>query len=153
MKAIKLQLANKTLLKHSAPQWERAPKGHISLRGTDPEAQPSPYIRATWTGKRVGAVRTIAVQAAYNRQNLFFRLEWPDKTHNPDFGDGLVFPDAAAILFPGEGDPPLARMGSPAEGIEAWYWRANREDGERLTFHGFATEKPQTDQLVATSAS
>ncbi len=152
MEAIKLQLANKTLLKHSAPQWKRAPISHVALRGTDPEAQPSSYVRAVWAGKRVGAVRTISVQAAYNRQNLFFRLEWPDRTHNPDYGDGLAFPDAAAVLFPGDGDPPLARMGSPADGIDAWYWRANREEGEILTFHGFATEEPQADQFVVTSA-
>ncbi len=152
MEAIKLQLANSTLLKHSAPQWKRAPLGHVSMRGTDPETQPSPYVRATWAGKRVGAVRTISVQAAYNRQNLFFRLEWPDKTHNPDYGDGLVFPDAAAVLFPGEGDPPLARMGSAAAGIDAWYWRANRKEGESLTFHGFATEEPKAVQFVVTSA-
>ena len=98
MEAIKLQLANRTLLKHSAPQWKRAPLEHVALRGTDPETQPSPYVRAVWAGKRVGAVRTISVQAAYNRQNLFFRLEWPDATHNPDYGDGLVFPDAAANI-------------------------------------------------------
>ena len=152
MEAIKLQLANRTLLKHSAPQWKRAPLEHVALRGTDPETQPSPYVRAVWAGKRVGAVRTISVQAAYNRQNLFFRLEWPDATHNPDYGDGLVFPDAAAVLFPGDGDPPLARMGSPAAGIDAWYWRANREDGESLAFHGFATEEPQANQFVVTSA-
>lgn len=152
MKAIKLQLANKTLLKHSAEQWKRAPQGDVTLQSTDPEAQPSPYVRAVWSGKRVGAVRTISVQAAYNRQNLFFRLEWPDPTHNADYGDGLAFPDAAAVLFPGDGDPPLARMGSPAAGIDAWYWRANREAGESLAFHGFATEKPQPDQFVVTSA-
>lgn len=152
MEAIKLQLANSTLLKHATPQWKHAPQGHVSLRGTDPEAQPSRYIRTIWSGKRVGVVRTISVQAAYNRQNLFFRLEWSDPTHNPDYGDGLVFPDAAAVLFAGNGDPPLARMGSTAAGIDAWYWRANREQGESLAFHGFATEEPQANQFVVTSA-
>lgn len=152
MDAIKLQLANKTLLKPSIPQWRRAPLGHVALRGTDPEAQPSPYVRAAWAGKRVGAVRTISVQAAYNRQSLFFRLEWPDPTHNPDYGDGLVFPDAAAVLFPANGDAPLDRMGSPAAGIDAWYWRANRNVGECLALHGFATEEPQANQSVVTAA-
>jgi len=152
MEAIKLQLANRTLLKHSSPQWKRAPLQDVALQATDPEAQPSPYVRAAWAGKRVGAVRTISVQAAYNRQNLFFRLEWPDPTHDADYGDGLVFPDAAAVLFPGDGDPPLAQMGSPAAGIDAWYWRANRDEGESLAFHGFATEEPQAAQFVVTSA-
>ncbi len=152
MEAIKLQLANRTLLKHSSPQWKRAPLQDVALQATDTETQPSPYVRAVWAGKRVGAVPTISVQAAYNRQNLFFRLEWPDPTHDADYGDGLVFPDAAAVLFPGDGDPPLARMGSPKAGIDAWYWRANRDEGESLAFHGFATEEPQAAQFVVTSA-
>ena len=117
MKAIRLQLANKTLLNAGAHQWDRAPRVHLALRGTEAAAQPSAYVRTAWAGKHVGAVRSLSVQAAHNRQNLFFRLEWADPTHNPDYGDGSVFPDAAAVLFPMNGEAPINRMGSPAAGI------------------------------------
>jgi DMSO reductase family type II enzyme heme b subunit len=154
MKAIRLQLANRTLLNSSAPQWERAPRTHLALRGTESSAQPSAYVRTAWAGKHIGAVRSLSVQAAHNRQNLFFRLEWADPTHNPDYGDGSVFPDAAAVLFPMNGQADLNRMGSPGAGIAAWYWRANHPDyGESLAFHGFATEERLPAPLVLNSAS
>ena len=154
MEAIRLQLAHKTLLNAGARQWERAPREHIALIGTEAQAQPSAYVRATWAGKHVGAVRSLAVQAAHNRQNLFFRLEWADPTHNADYGDGSVFPDAAAVLFPMNGQAPINRMGSPSDGIQAWYWRANHpEFGEALAFYGFATEKPEEGPPILNSAS
>jgi DMSO reductase family type II enzyme heme b subunit len=43
-------------------------------------------------------------------------------------------------------------MGSPAEGIAAWYWRANHQFGESLSFHGFATEARQPGPPILTSA-
>jgi len=154
MKATRLQLANRTLLNPSARQWERAPMTHLSLRGTEARAQPSAYVRTAWAGKRIGAVRSLSVQAANNRQSLFFRLEWADATHNPDYGDGSVFPDAAAVLFPMKRQTPLNQMGTPAAGIQAWYWRANHADfGEALALHGFATEERQPGPPVLTSAS
>jgi DMSO reductase family type II enzyme heme b subunit len=153
MKAIRLQLANKTLLNASARQWERAPREQIALRGTEASAQPSAYVRSAWAGRRIGAVRSLSVQAAHNSQNLFFRLEWADPTHNADYGDGSVFPDAAAVLFPMNGEAPLSHMGSAGAGILAWYWRANRpEYGEALAFHGLASEEPQPGPLVLSSA-
>jgi DMSO reductase family type II enzyme heme b subunit len=152
MKAIRLQLANRTLLNPAAYQWQRAPVAHLALRGTEALAQPSQYIRTTWAGKHVGAVRSLAVQAAHNRQTLFFRLQWADPTHNPDYGDGTVFPDAAAVLFPENGEAPLNRMGSAGAGIDAWYWRANHaEHGESLAFHGFATETRRPGPVILNS--
>ena len=152
MKAIRLQLANKTLLNAGARQWERAPRVHLPLRGTEAAAQPSAYVRTTWAGKHIGAVRSLSVQAAHNRQTLFFRLEWADPTHNADYGDGSAFPDAAAVLFPMNGRAPLNRMGSPLAGIQSWYWRANHpEIGEALAFHGFATEQREPVPLVLNS--
>lgn len=153
MKAIRLQLANRTLLNPGASQWERAPRAQLALRGTEAAAQPSAYVRTVWAGRRIGAVRSLSAQAAHNRQNLFFRLEWADPTHNPGYGDGTAFPDAAAVLFPMNGEAPLAVMGAPGAGIQAWYWRANHPDyGEALAFRGLATEEREPGPLVLTSA-
>jgi DMSO reductase family type II enzyme heme b subunit len=154
MKALKLQLANRTLLNPDAPQWARVPREHVELRGTEARAQPSRYVRTTWAGKPIGAVRSLSVQAAHNRQTLFFRLDWADTTNNSDYGDGSVFPDAAAVLFPMNGDEPrLSLMGSPDSGISAWYWRANHPGfGEALAFHGLASEQPRPAPPVLTGA-
>lgn len=149
MLATKLQLANRTLLNPNAPQWQRCESARVSLRGTDVQLQPSPYVRTVWAGKTVGAVRSLSVVSAYNRQNIFFRLEWPDPTPNADYAGGSSFPDAAAVLFTAAASSPLDRMGSPGQPIEAWRWRANHPDaGEALTFQGFATEEPMASRAV-----
>lgn len=153
MKAVKLQLSGKTLLNPAAPQWGRAPREHLSLRGTEAGAQPSAYVRTAWAGRRIGSVRSVSVQAAHNRVDLFFRLEWDDATHNPNYGDGSVFPDAAAVLFPANGPAPLAGMGSPGAPVVAWRWRANHpEQGESLIYTGLASEEPRPSPSIANSA-
>jgi DMSO reductase family type II enzyme heme b subunit len=153
MEAIKLQLANQTLLNPSAPQWDRAPVVNVALSGTEAQAQPSAYIRTTWAGRHIGAVRALQLRAAHNRQNIFFRLEWTDETHNPHYGDGSVFPDAAAVLF-SDGSAPVSNMGSKGTPIDAWYWRANHhESGEALTFEGLASERVQPSPPVTTNGT
>lgn len=154
MEAIKLQLANQTLLNPAARQWGKAPEVPVALRGTEAHVQPSPYVRATWAGRRIGSVRSLLLRAAHNRENIFFRLQWSDPTYNPDHGDGSAFPDAAAVLFAADAEAPLARMGAPGKPIEGWYWRADRpEVGEALRFEGLATEEPQKSPPVVTAAA
>lgn len=143
MQATRLQLANKTLLNPDAPQWQRAQRSRFLLRGTEAHLQPSIYVRTAWSGRRIGAVRTLSVSAAHNRQNIFFRLEWPDDTQNENYADGSAFPDAAAVLFSAAAaSAPLSRMGAPGRPLEGWRWRANHPDsGEALRYEGFATEQ------------
>ena len=128
MRAVKLQLANRTLFDPTAPQWAKVPTEEISLGGTPLHQQPSGYVRTVWAGKPVGALRFLKVQAAHNAQQISFRLEWVDETQNTDHGDGSVFPDGAGILFPLNGEAPLESMGSPDAPVNAWYWRANLPD-------------------------
>jgi DMSO reductase family type II enzyme heme b subunit len=130
MKAVKLQLANRTLLNPAAQQWGKVPVEELSLGGTPLHHQSSRYVRTAWAGKTSGAVRSLKVQAAHNGKNIAIRLEWPDETQNADHGDGSVFPDAAGILFPLNGDAQLESMGSPEAPVTAWYWRSNFPDGQ-----------------------
>ena len=130
MKAVKLQLATRTLLNPVAQQWAKVPAEDINLGGTPLHQQPSKYVRAAWAGKPLGAVRVLTVQAVHNSKDIVFRLEWADETQNEDHGDGSVFPDAAGILFPLNGSASLETMGSPDAPVNAWYWRANATEGE-----------------------
>lgn len=155
MQATRLQLANRTLLNPEAKQWERCPTQRFALRGTESRLQPSAYIRTVWAGRTIGTVRTISVRAAYNREKIFFRLEWPDGTKNEDYDGGSSFPDAAAVLFtPAAALSPLDRMGATGQPIEAWRWRANHPDrGEALQFQGFATEEEMDSFPVSCGAA
>ena len=155
MKAVKLQLATRTLLNPTAQQWARVPAEEISLAGTPLSEQPSRYVRSGWAGKPVGAVRVLKVQAAHNGKDIAFRLEWADETENTDHGDGSVFPDAAGILFPLNKDAPLESMGSPEAPVNAWYWRANLPEGEgqNLLAKGTGTVQETPKSFAQTRAS
>ena len=154
MIAVKLQLATKTLLNPKAPQWAKVPSEGVGMAGTRADLQPSNYVRTSWAGKAVGAVRLLKVQAVHNGRHVFFRLEWPDATQNDGYGDGSVFPDAAAVLFPLNGAAPLDRMGSAAAPLNAWYWRANLPagGGQNLIVRGFASEEQTPGRYIQARA-
>lgn len=153
MKATKLQLASATLLNPRAAQWKKVPVEDVQLAGTPLHLQPSRYVRTVWAGKQVGAVRMVKVQAAHNGKDIFFRLSWRDDTKNDSYGDGSVFPDAAAVVFPMNGKAPLENDGSPDAPVNLWFWRANKEDaGENLIARGLATEEPTRSNGIATKS-
>ncbi len=130
MRAVKLQLATRTLLNPAAPQWAKAPAEEISLGGTPLHLQPTRYIRTAWAARPIGTVRRLTVQAAHNKRDIAFRLEWPDDTEDRDYRDGSHFPDAAGVVFPLQENAPLETMGSPEAPVNVWYWRANMAEGE-----------------------
>ena len=136
MRAVKLQLATRTLLNPAAAQWGKVAAEEIRMGATPLHLQSSRYVRTAWAGKPVGAVRFLKVQVAHNGQDLLFRLEWPDPTRNSDYGDGSVFPDAAGVLFPLNGDAPLQTMGSDQAPVNAWFWRASFPEGEAQNIIG-----------------
>ena len=141
MKATKLQLATRTLLNPGAAQWGKVAAEELRMGATPLQLQPSRYVRTAWAGKPLGAVRFLKVQAAHNGQDILFRLEWPDETENRDHGDGSVFPDAAGILFPLNGDAPLQTMGSEQAPVNAWFWRANlaEDEAQNIVARGLGT--------------
>lgn len=152
MKAVKLQLATRTLMNPGAAQWSKVPAEELRMGGAPLHDQPSRYVRTVWSGKAVGAVRLLKVQAAHNSKDVVFRLEWADENKNTDYGDGSVFPDAAGILFPLNGDAPLQSMGSAQAPVNAWFWRANFPEGEaqNLVAKGLGTvTKTQKSRVQA----
>jgi len=150
VKAARLQLALRTLLNPASPQWQRVPEEVVPLIGTPLHLQPTRYIRATWADRPYGVVRSLRVRAAFSSSHLFIRLQWPDPNRNVDRGDGTLFPDAAAVLFPLNGDAPLLTMGSPQAPVNAWYWRADLERPQNLVAHGLGTvERAEGPELWA----
>ncbi len=154
MKAVKLQLATRTLLNPGAAQWGKVPAEDLRMGATPLHLQPSPYVRAAWSGKPLGAVRSLKVQAAHNGQDILFRLEWADDTQNGDYGDGSVFPDAAGVLFPLNGDAPIQTMGSDKAPVNAWFWRASFTDerAQNIVAHGLGTVEATEKSAVQARA-
>lgn len=126
----KVALDSKALLDPASPEWEKVAVETISMGGTPLAGQPSRYIRTVWADRSIGAVRFLNVRGVHNGQDLLLRLEWKDESRDEDFLS-RGFPDGAAVLFPLNGDAPLATMGSEEAPVNAWFWRADQPEAAR----------------------
>jgi DMSO reductase family type II enzyme heme b subunit len=150
MLAKKLTAEAKVLLDPAASAWDKVPAETIAMGGTPLAQQPSRYIRTAWADRPIGSVRSLTVRSAHNGKEVFFLLEWRDDTQNTDYV-GRDFPDGAGVLFPLSGDAPLNTMGSEGQPVNAWFWRADFEDGAKnITASGIGTvEQSETSAVAA----
>jgi DMSO reductase family type II enzyme heme b subunit len=152
MLAKKLTAEAKALLDPSASAWDGVPAQTIAMGGTPLVQQPSRYIRTAWSDRPIGSVRSLAVRSAHNGKEVFFLLEWRDDTQNTDYV-GRDFPDGAGILFPLKGDAPLDTMGSESQPVNAWFWRADSEDGAKnIVASGIGTVAESETSSIAARA-
>ena len=152
MLAKKLTAEAKVLLDPAASAWDSVPVQTIAMGGTPLAQQPSRYIRTAWSDRPIGSVRSLAVRSAHNGKEVFFLLEWRDDTQNADYV-GRDFPDSAGILFPLKGDAPLETMGSESQPVNAWFWRADSEDGAKnITASGIGTVAESETSSIAARA-
>lgn len=138
----------KALLDPSAKAWGKIDREVVELGGMPIQLQTSRYVRTVWADKLVGKVRAVSVQAAHDGERLAIHLEWTDDTENKEFAERL-FPDAAAVVFPSSGNAPLVTLGTPEAKVNAWYWRADLEEGENLVAQGLGTDSPTKDTPIA----
>lgn len=127
------------LLDPAAPAWAQVERDVWDLAGMPVHVQTSRYVRTVWADKLIGKVRAVSVRAAYDGERIAFHLEWADDTQNVEFAERL-FPDAAALLFPSNGDAPIGTLGNAEAGVNEWYWRADLAQGENLIAHGLGTD-------------
>jgi complex iron-sulfur molybdoenzyme family reductase subunit gamma len=131
MQCIKVAASREGLLDPTAAEWSRIPEEALKLDATPLANQPSEYIKASRDEKEIGKVRNLAVRTAHNGTDIFFRLSWEDATKDIEITDTTVFPDGCGILVPmKKGDPPIDEMGSKDDPVNAWYWRADYEEGK-----------------------
>ncbi len=141
-----------TLLDPAAAGWQKVDRDVIDLVGMPVHAQTSRYVRTVWADKLVGKVRAVSVRAAHDGERIAFQLEWADDTQNTEFAERL-FPDAAAVLFPGNGAAEIGTLGSADAAVNEWYWRADLEQGENLVSHGLGTDAPSDGAAIDTKAA
>lgn len=135
-------LGSDRLLDLDGAAWARARAERIPLVGTPLGLQPSRAIRASWEGKRIGAVDRVDVAALHDETVLALRLEWADASEDRAILDTTMFPDGAAVAFPVSPQAPLLTMGSPDAAVNAWHWRADEGDrGRDVVAHGLGTSR------------
>jgi len=135
----------------AASVWRPVESTRLALEGTPTGTQPTPYTRAAWKDRKVGAVSRVDVQTAHDGTSVFIRLEWADATENRTVEDNNVFPDGAGVLFPIKKTAPINKMGSETEPVNAWQWQANSERGRSVIAHGVGTTEPTPETVEVAS--
>lgn len=131
-----------TLLKYNGAAWKSIPGLTIETSATPLANQPSPYIKATFDEKKIGAVKKLEVRAAHNGRDIFFHLAWESPTPNLEIGDVGIFPDGVAVLLPFKSpdQTPIKEMGSKDYPTNSWYWRPDFEEKPKnQVAHGLST--------------
>jgi len=132
--------------------WAEVPREVLDLVPTPSDAQPNRHIRNSLAGREWGACKSVQLQALHDGERVYFRLEWTDATCNERHEEDL-FPDAAALLFPMNGEAALETMGSSEHPVNAWFWRPDIEAcPENLVARGVGTvERKGPDELESKS--
>jgi DMSO reductase family type II enzyme heme b subunit len=137
--AKRIDATDTVLIDPVSPEWDQTPPSDLTLEPTPITAQPSQYIQEKWKVTAYGVIENVTVRAAHNGERLYFRLSWADETGDEAINDTDQFTDAAAVLFPVNGDAPLQSMGSPKEPVTAWYWRPDLEEPLSVSAQGIGT--------------
>lgn len=143
--AQRVDATDATLLDPSSREWNGLPRSGLALEPTPILAQPSHYIQEKWKDVPYGLIKKLEVRAAHNGERLYFHLSWTDATGDEAVSDTDQFTDAAAILFPVNGDAPLQSMGSPQAPVSAWYWRPDSEEPLSIAAQGTGTTRRTQD--------
>ncbi len=138
--ASKTSGAVQDLLSPRAAAWKNATEVKLPLQPTPLDAQPSAYVQKAWAGRARGDVSSVSVKALAAGDQLVLRLEWAAADPRRTINDNDVYADACAVLFPSNGkDAELSTMGSPAQPVTAWYWRAGAAGPFLATATGLGT--------------
>ncbi len=137
------------VLQPDAALWQAAKPETVKLKGTPLDMQPSGAIKASWAGKKIGAVGAVQVAAIHDGERIAFRLEWDDPAENSEITDETPFPDGCGVLFPTVQFAPMAVMGAVGMAVNAWYWRADENGrGRHVLAEGLGTTRTIDEELV-----
>ncbi len=139
-----------SMLDPDGAAWRSTKSERIKMIGTPLSLQPTEAIRVAWSDKPIGAIDQVSVAALHDGERLAFRLEWDDPTENSEIDDTTAFPDAAAVALPAVEGTPLVTMGLAGAAVNAWYWRADEEEGKgrHVVAEGLGTSRTLDTRLV-----
>lgn len=132
--------------------WRRARASTVVLSPTPLDMQPTEYVRVSWRGRPYGTAAKLRVGALHNGKQIFFRLTWDDESVDRQIGDINQFVDAAAVMFPVNGDAPLFGMGTKGKPVNVWLWRADWERPKNVAAEGMGSTQRRDDAALASKA-
>lgn len=87
------------------------------------------------------AVDSVVVRALYDSYRIGFMLEWNDASEDATGATVSAFPDAAAVQFSADMNPPFFGMGDPDRPVHLWHWKAVWE-ADRKAFSDVVAKSP-----------
>lgn len=86
-----------------------------------------------------GKVGRLIARMAHNGETLSIHLSWEDPDKDDQIADLDRFVDAAAVMFPLRTDANPLTMGDEKKPVNAWLWKADREEPFDVIARGYAT--------------
>ena len=126
----------------SSPAWTKVPLHRVTLTT-------APVVHPSNPGKGATA-RELTVQAVRNSDQLFIRLDWPDKRADRKIANINQFTDGVAVQFAIERDPETSvLMGGGGKLVDVWHWTASKDRAQNFIADGFGTLTPMEKQAVS----
>ncbi len=152
-KAKRVAASNKKLLEVDGPAWSGSSAIGIDL-------VPSPVsMAANVSGQMAlsqnhGKVRRAEARLAHNGETLSVRLSWHDSDKDDQIADLDRFTDGAAVMFPLLDDANPLTMGDERKPVNAWLWKADREEPFDVIARGYATSqrRPASSSKLVSNA-
>ena len=152
VKAQRVKADDAALLDPASAPWQAIGGSELILQPTPLSAQPSVYIQSKWKVRPYGGIDRLFARAAHDGERIYLRLSWRDETKDDGLRDTDQFADAAAVLFPVNGDAPLQSMGSPKAPVNAWYWCSDLEGPLSVSAQGTGTTRRSVDPELRAQA-
>ena len=140
MKVKRLAATNEELLDDQGAPWAKLEARKIVLVPAPVvmTMEISPYLALS---QGHGAVKAVSARMAHNGETLSIRLSWEDPRQDDRIPDLDRFADAAAVVFPLQGDANPLTMGDEARPVNAWLWKADRPEPFDVIARGFSTSQ------------
>lgn len=152
MRVERVDAATEELTNLEGAAWGRVASEQVVMSPTPLNMQPTDYVRVSREGRPYGEVSSVDVRALHNGDAIFFRLGWKDETEDDAPKDINQFSDAAAVIFPVNGQAPLFGMGIEGKPVNIWLWRADWERPSNVAAEGMGTTQRRDDPVLAASA-
>ena len=140
MKVRRVAAANESLLDPDGSSWTGVDTHAIKLAPAPVAmvASVSPQIAMS---RGHGKVQQLSTCIVHNGETLSIRLSWEDPVKDDRIQDLDRFVDAAAVLFPLLEDANPLTMGDEKNPVNAWLWRADRDEPFDVIARGYSTSE------------
>jgi DMSO reductase family type II enzyme heme b subunit len=136
----------------NAELWKKSAVGRFNLMPTPIKLVEhlSPYM-ANSTGH--GKVSQIETRIAHNGTKIAILLSWEDATKNHAIKDLDQFIDGVAVMFPFTNNANPMTMGDEENPVNAWLWRADKEEPYDVIAHGYGSSKRRPGKELGLSVN